>query len=308
MAALKTSLREGGSCRTPRKVRRRANSYSSVFPSEIVICRLDCGVELPLLCKYGVDHDHTGHGYWHGPEYEASVYRNVLADLPISAPRLHGTFRDPASDQTWLFLEYLQNSVRLDQVPFDDIRLAAQWLGQFHRINESRVDDPALSFLNRFDADYFLGWARRTSAFAGDLHCQYPWLRTLCQRFEALVDALVASPPTIVHGEFCLNNILLRDSAIYPIDWQSAAVGPGEIDLASLTDGWQSDDDVRRCLRLYAAGRRYGTSQPRSDAIGAARLYWAFRWLGDHPFWTHHPSRQWRFAQLRNEGELWGLI
>ena len=56
--------------------------------------------------------------------------------------------------------------------------------------------------------------------------------------FKNNLALLISEPQTIIHGEYYPANILIKDGAIYPIDWESAAVGPGEIDLATLIEGW----------------------------------------------------------------------
>jgi aminoglycoside phosphotransferase (APT) family kinase protein len=109
---------------------------------------------------------------------------------------------------------------------------AACWAGRFHAVHEAPTPGPALRFLNAYDAAYYAGWARRTAEYAGPLHQDFPWLAGVCRRFEGALAPLLEAPRTVIHGEFYPKNLLFRGGVVYPVDWESAAVGPGEIDLA----------------------------------------------------------------------------
>ena len=104
------------------------------------------------------------------------------------------------------------------------------------------------------------------------------------------------------------NNILYSGGVIYPIDWESAAVAAGEIDLACLTEGWPPRV-VRECERRYREARwPDGAPADFERRLGAARLYLAFRWLGEEPDETVDESNRWRFDDLRTVGERLGWI
>ncbi len=112
--------------------------------------------------------------------------------------------------------------------------------------------------------------------------------------------------PTVIHGEYYPLNILVRRGVIYPIDWESAAVAAGEIDLASLTEGWP-DGSARACEQVYGQTRWPGGA-PRDfpRRLEAARLYLGWRWLGnagDHP-----PGEEelWYVEHLRAAGRRLG--
>jgi len=112
---------------------------------------------------------------------------------------------------------------------------------------------------------------------------------------------------TIIHGEYYPKNVLYRDGIIYPVDWESAAIAAGEIDLACLTDRWPADT-VRECERAYQQSRwPDGAPAAFAQRLAAARLYIHLRWLGDRPEWTTR-QQYWRFDHLRSVGEQLGLI
>ena len=67
------------------------------------------------------------------------------------------------------------------------------------------------------------------------------------------------------------------------MDWESAAIGAGEIDLASLTDGWPTEI-AESCEREYAAARwPQGPPPEFAERLALAKLYWGLRWLGNTP-------------------------
>jgi aminoglycoside phosphotransferase (APT) family kinase protein len=239
--------------------------------------------------------------------YEARIYRHVLHARQISAPAFYGTYTDPSTGCIWLVIEYLANSHCAAKHP-GAVFEAARWIGRFHAMNEARLSVRPMAWLKRYDADYYRGWARRTLQFGGRLRHRRMWLPRLCERFERVLPLLLASPPTIIHGEFYPTNILAQDGLIYPVDWESAAIGPGEIDLTALTEEWRSGA-VRRCEAEYASARWAGRSPADFErTLDAARLYWCFRWLGDDPETTSEAGSRAYFQIARSLGEKLGLL
>jgi aminoglycoside phosphotransferase (APT) family kinase protein len=296
---------------------REANIYSSTNPSEIVTCVLDGCTEVQLLCKYGCAVNKDKWGHHNDLTYEAGVYEQVLSELKSSTPKFYGLHVDKGKSQPWLILEYIDRGVRLSKagwffteegVKTSDPRCqAARWIGHFHAANEARLGTNPMAFLRRYDAEYYLGWARRTSRFAGHMHKRFPWLHKVCERFEELIPMLTAPPLTIVHGEYYPHNILFRDGIVCPIDWQSAAVARGEIDLASLEEGWP--EDFAQKFELEYRQARWPKDEPAGFErnLEAARLYLNLRWLGDRREWTIGKCES-RFAQLQASAIRFGLI
>ena len=285
----------------------RRPALGGTFPKEIVTCRLADGSEMQLFCKYSFGHGHSVHGHRGGVEYEAEVYSQLLPHLCQLTPASFGSYRH-GSDR-WLMLEYVADSLRLNKSPDPaDMPRAAGWAGRFHSAAGLLADDPP-PFLKVYDADYYLRWARRTLSFADDLTSPHPWLRAVCRRFEDVVEHLLAAPQTVIHGEFYPKNILVRGGVVYPVDWESTAVAPGEIDLASLSDGPWGEELVRECEFAYRQAR-WPTAIPPAfaETLAAARIYVHLRWLGDRLEWTTDGGGSWRFRELRRLAEQKGLI
>ncbi len=279
---------------------RRLAEYSSTFPTEVVACRLDDGTERRLLCKYAAEHVHEVYKHKGGGRYEARVYAQVLRPLEMSTPAFYGTFFDPTTSKTWLILEYVERSLWVNKACEESaMTLAASWIGRFHSAAQARLVVDLIPFLHRYDSDYYLGWVRRTLMFAAGMHEKFPWLANLCAHAEELLALLWEAPQTIIHGEYYPENVLFSSGIIYPVDWESAAIGPGEIDLAALTEGWPSKF-ASECEFEYKRAR-WPRSAPAhfQRILDAARLYLHFRWLGDRPEWTADEKCFWHFECLR---------
>jgi hypothetical protein len=305
---LESIFNHNGSARGPVSViRREPCIYSSTFPSEIVTCKLGDRETLRLLCKYAGEQFYTGHGHRGGVPYEAKVYGQVLQPLRSSAPAFHGIHVDPKTGGSWLVLEYLDDSERVSK-PRGGMSQAARWIGQFHAANEARLAAGSLRWLNKYDAAYYRGWARRTAQFAGRMHRRYPWLAPLCEAFEQAIPILLDAPQTVIHGEYYPHNILSQSRRIRPVDWESAARGAGEIDIASLAEGWPAST-LKRCATEYRQARwRQGAPAGFERTLTAARLYMSLRWLGDERESTMDRGSGPYFQQVRDLGERLELI
>jgi hypothetical protein len=303
-------------------VDRQLNARMKTFPTEIVTCRLDNETELRLFCKYEAGHNHNSYGHRGGIAYEAEVYHLILQHSPLSTPTFYGAYTDPITGDTWLILEYLHqkewtNDGKAHIHVSDDftrmkykskLGLAAEWIGQFHAANEAHVWNGSMSFLHHYDTEYYLAWARRTLSFASELQRFYPWLTTVCRHYNQIVDLLQDLPVTIIHGEYYKRNVVYLLGTAYPVDWESAVIAPGEIDLASLTERWPAEI-AQHCTAAYQEVRwPEGVPQDLERRLDAARLYLQLRWLGERPEWTIDEAYQWRFVELHEVSERLGFI
>ncbi len=282
-------------------VDRRPNPQGSTCPSEIVTCRLDDGRELHLLWKRAPGPEHAAFGHRGGVGYEALVYREVVTPSRLPAPRFWGEL----DGDSGFVLEFFEGAVSADEAtPIEDaMAIAARWAGRFHRINEE-----SHAPLTRYDAAYYRVWPRRTQELAKRWHGRLPWLAELCRRAERFMPTLVEQPTTVIHGEFTPHNVLIRAGEAYPVDWESAAIALGEIDLACLIDKWPAKT-ATRCEHEYQAARWHeGAPADFERRLDLARLYWNFRWLGDRPEWTSSEKVGPRFEQLRIAAERLELL
>jgi aminoglycoside phosphotransferase (APT) family kinase protein len=285
---------------------RRRNDFGSSHPAEIVRCRID-GEQMWLLCKYEMREQPPSFGHRRGVGFEADVYRELLEPLGLRTPRLRGSaVRGGAA---WLFVEYV-DGVRANEVasPALALQAAARWAGHFHADSVRRLEAGELGFLPVHDARYFAQWPQRLGAIAGEWHDRLPWLAALCEELEKALAELAGIPATAIHGEFTPHNLIApRDGEICPVDWESAAIAPGEIDLATLIQGWP-EDVAATCEREYVATRWPGGAPANfARRLDLARAYWELRWLGDRPEWLAEPKLYRRFDELGPLGVRLGL-
>jgi thiamine kinase-like enzyme len=99
----------------------------------------------------------------------------------------------------------------------------------------------------------------------------------------------------LVHGDFNASNILVTRSPagtrIRIIDWETAGVGPGLLDLASLMSGRLPDTHRAQMIDAYRAnldGSRLGALSfaEFDEALSWCRLAMAVQWLGWSPGWS----------------------
>jgi len=281
-AGLNAVFRNNGSgSRGVTVLARQHNRFESTFASEIVTFQLGGNRTLRVFCKYGTSDFDKAFGHRGGVSYEAAVYSKVLAPLQTSTPAFYGVYREKSSRRTWLVIEYLKGASRDVSKTNDAVIHAARWIGRFHSLNEKRVSSNQLGFLRKYDAKYYVGWARRANRLFGHRRTERPWLPQLCARFEELVPYLLKARKTVIHGEYYPTNVIYQNGTSRPADWQSAAIAVGQIDLAALTQNWPKRM-VERLGREYVRARWPKAEPDRFDRLfGIARVYMTLRWLGD---------------------------
>jgi hypothetical protein len=284
---------------------RRFNLYSTSSPSEIVTCRFATSRRQTVLIKRGTASRRPDRGYWGGLVYEARVYREVLEPLGIRTPRLFGTFVD-SDGVVSSVIGFIDGAWRAYQDPEQRaLAGAARWIGRFHR-RSMRIGDDVRRNLKRYDVPYYVGWAVRTLELADpDLR---GWLAPLCANArEALLELSQGSHP-VIHAEYYPSNVLVRDGRIYPVDWETTAIAPGEIDLAALTDGWPSAM-AAECQEAYVDARWDGEPPGGFErALALSSLYLQLRWLGDRAEWTRDERAPERYQRLRVIGNRLDLL
>jgi hypothetical protein len=258
---------------------RESSPWNSTFPAEAVTCETS-GRVLRLWCKYADDRKLGGIEARQRLAYEASVYREVLPGSPVPTPHSYGFYRHPREGWACLVLEHLEDSMPMSKTMA--LEQAGEWLGTFHAWTEPRV---LPAWLRIFDAVYYEVPIRRTERLFEPWHDQYPPLADLLKRSAQVIDALESSPRVLVHGEFFPLNVPVRSGVVLPVDWESAGVGAGEIDLAALTEGWEESPLMEAAKRAYVQARWGGVAPRRFDRrFHAAQTYWCIRqlgWLGE---------------------------
>jgi hypothetical protein len=271
-------------------VARRPNPCFSTAPTEIVTLDVPDRGHVELFLKYDRGSIDPEPRCRQGLAYCGQAYARLVRRASLPHVRCLGLAAAGSPPRTLLVLEHLAGALRVNETADESgVIAAAEWCGRLHAWGVAEVDDPALAFLVRYDLAYYRAWAARARALAAAIGPVPPWLARLCDAFESSAVALAAAERTTIHGEFGPQNVLWRDGVAYPVDWESAAVGPGAIDLATLLFAWPADV-VRRGIAAYWRSR--GGSAPSTFAatFAAATVYTALRWLpvpdgGDDPAW-----------------------
>jgi hypothetical protein len=288
---------------------RQPNRYASIFLSEIVTCRRADGAALRLLCKSGIGRKPGGPSHPGRVAYEAMVYRDILQPSRATVPRYYGTFSDAPA--TWLVLEYLDAAVNAKATPnsAEAFHAASRWIAHFHARHQGEFSKGASLSLQRHDANHYRDSARRAARLAHMLGADFQWLPVACQRFvEEIVDLLTAQPQTIIHGDYFSDNVLHRDGAVFPIDWEWAAAGVGEVDIACLTENWPADLAAAWVDEYRQARWPKGAPTDFHRVLEAVRLYLCFKYLGKAPDLLADRKRRWRLAMIRSLSEKSGLL
>jgi Ser/Thr protein kinase RdoA (MazF antagonist) len=233
----------------------------------------------------------------HDPAREIEVYRRILAPLGLGTPELVGALVEPDIGRHWLFLERVPG-VELYQVGNLELwQAVARWLAGFHtRSRDLALEVADAARLVVYDEPYYRSWLERARRFV-TAPAARRWLAWLAARHGRFVDELLALPRTLVHGELYASNVLVVDShdatRVAPVDWESAGIGPGPVDLAALVAGDWSDEDRRAVVDAYELE---GLSRDeRARSLDLCRLHLALRALGWSRTWTPPPehARDW---------------
>ncbi|HEV3120654.1 MAG TPA: hypothetical protein VGY53_02065 [Isosphaeraceae bacterium] len=286
---------------------RRANAEANNHPTEIVACRLADGTVRRLFCK-------------HRPLYAGSL--GQLDETPVMAEALQslylrellgesslyrGVRSDRETASACLVYEFVDRAERLDQMP-RALKRAARWLGNFHARGEAVAARGGGRPLRALDAAFFLEWARRVERFSHTWPVRVRWLDSVCDRFAEVAPLLCGAPATVIHGQFYPAKILIRSRAVFPLDWEKAALAAGEIDLACLTEGCNAGT-LKTCVLAYEKARWPEGAPPGFErTLAAARLHMAFRWLGEQPDAMAHPEGTARLRQLRARAKDLALL
>jgi hypothetical protein len=284
-ATLRRVLREQGAAPL-REIRRRPSAYRTSFPLEELEVDLEDGTCLRLAFKRleWTDLDEGARlakpRFLHDPEREPAVYASLL-DPALGAPRYWGALVEP--QRHWLFVEWVQGR-ELYQVGERELwEAAARWLAAMHaRLAPDLERHAEAARLVDHDAAFYRRWIERAREFArepGQPAARRSGIEWLAARHEAVVEALLALPRTILHGEFYAANVLVATDTpvprVAPVDWEIAAAGPGVSDLAALVSGNWSAPDREAIAAAYG-----GVGGASLEGLDHARLQLAIQWLG----------------------------
>jgi Ser/Thr protein kinase RdoA (MazF antagonist) len=307
-AELERALSEHfGTSRRVLELERRPCPYRTSFHLEELDVVLDDGTTLKLMLKDLGEAGMTSGArevkpsFLYDPLREIEAYHAILAPAQLGTPTFYGAVVDEERMRYWLFLENVVGDVLWQVGELTAWEDAARWLAAMHARFAAVTDWRSKSeHLLHYDGDFYRLWLVRAQDFASQMEAVgrsdfRKGLDWLAPRYGHVIERLTALPVTFIHGEFYPSNVLLQNDRerrrICPIDWESAAVGPGLIDLAALTAGsWEEQERSTLVLAYHDALTRLGGSaQSRDDflaALDCCRLYLALQWLGWARAWS----------------------
>jgi aminoglycoside phosphotransferase (APT) family kinase protein len=148
---------------------------------------------------------------------------------------------------------------------------------------------------------------RRAQMFLGQLEPSQSTavrhrIKRLAERYDQVVERLLALPRTLIHGEFYASNVLVdgreEQARVCPVDWEMAALGPGLVDLAALTaGGWTAEEKAALSMAYFEEFEELMEhdghlldAEEFLIALEYCRLHLAVQWLGWAPEWSPPPE------------------
>ena len=310
---------------------RYATSHSA---AEVDVVRPD-GTVVELLFKdlspSGVLAEAVGRrpGFVDDPWREVAVYLDILEPAARAGAGL-GTARCLASSAlpplgtgleggspsdvpaAWLVLERVAGTVLWQVGELDVWRDVVRWAARLHTTRFDLTEPEVTSRLVSYDRAWFARWPIRSRQhLAGAGPAQRVRLDRALRSYDEVVDALVALPRHLVHGELYASNVMVVPATrrICAIDWEMAGIGAGALDVAALVAGdW---DATQRHFLVRAYHDALGTAQDRTLEelvldVTRSRLNQCFQWLGWSSGWDAPAAhgRDWLSEALECSEEL----
>jgi aminoglycoside phosphotransferase (APT) family kinase protein len=279
----------------PITIARRRSEYRSSFPLEELSVGLAHGGELRLAFKRLEWEELSRDGRLAKPRFlfdaarEAAVYSTLLPAGPAGPPRYLGSTRAGGRAGCWLFVEWVEGRELYQVGELSEWVAVARWLGEFHTSLAPALDgELERASLLVHDAPYLRRWIERARGFArgaGGAPEAARFLDWLTKRYDAVLEAMLELPSTVIHGDFNASNVLVSGSGealrVAPVDWELAGAGPGLSDLAALISGGWTEGERERIVDAYAAVD--GLAPFSARQLLFARLQLAIQWLGWAP-------------------------
>jgi hypothetical protein len=217
------------------------------------------------------------------PLREIEAYTMLLDGL--DAPACHGTVIDDG--RIWLFLELVDGIPLWQADGLEAWEATARWLARMHA-----RPVPEGAYLMRYDAAHLRRWVQRAMSLAPEGVPEQVHAAAL-----RAVQRLAAWPQAFVHGELYASNVLVQavqeSPRVRAVDWETAGIGPGLLDLAALTAGDWPQEHRARIVAAYRDALPAAAAGPRFEAaLDAARLLVALQWLGWKRDWTPPPEHR----------------
>jgi aminoglycoside phosphotransferase (APT) family kinase protein len=256
--------------------------YSTSYPlHDLTVLRED-GARLALVVKDLAwasmlpEARRTKPRFLYDPAREVGVYQRLLNHEQLGTPRCYAAVAR-VDARPWILLERVPGVPLVEVGDREAWLRAMRWVARFHADSGTHRVGHEVPLL-RHDECFYRTWMDRAQQFV--LDDRLTWV---AERYDTIVERLLAQPATFIHGELYASNVLIDGERVCPIDWEMAGIGPALVDVAALTAGrgW-SDADEMAMLRAY----RDDFDEDRLADLDACRAYLAIQWLGWSASWT----------------------
>ena len=258
-------------------VSRKEFPDNSTFPVELITCKTNHNGIITLFCKYLGGLQQNNFEFTNKLAYEAKLYAEVLEEISLSKVTYYGYTEFLDLRLAVIVLGYLGDNLRINySTDTNVLAKAAEWIARFHGLFSSR--QPAS--IKIYDEQYYTSWLTRFEKLFYSDREKHPDVTDIIQYFNNNIELLISKSQTIVHGEYYPKNILIKDGLIYPVDWECAAISAGEIDLASLIEGWDQEL-AENAKKVYVGIRERLEEDYAIDferRLLMAQLFLFFRW------------------------------
>lgn len=238
-------------------VARRPHPYRTTHEIEELDVLLASGETMNLIAKSAGAPDSERMA-------EGDVYQALVARRGLAAPIFYGVVGDV------LLIERVRGMPLWQCGELEQWRVAANRLAEVHE-RTLELDSVALRRWND-DLVQPVGFA---------------------SAWEEALAVLEELPEGLLHGDCYPSNVLVRDGGgVVFVDWEEAMIGPGVLDLAALTAGWEARSAASisaAYVRTSKSARGLGKRR-FARALAAARFVVAARWLGASDTWK--PPRE----------------
>jgi len=236
-------------------LQRTPSEFATLFPADVVHLVLDDGTRLQIFLKHLGTSDHPEKD---NSEKEVRVYRDLLSREGLPVPRYYGSSWNAETERYELYLEYIDDWC-LKYHPIEDWYVAAGELARFHAAFAGRVKElRACGVLPMLDELYCWSLAKRArEEVVRHSPSLVGRLDKVLTRYDRIVRSLIEAPPTLVNYDLSTKNVLAdrscRPTRICLVDWESAVIGCGVLDIVHLAYGLE-DGPWRTMIDTYFEG------------------------------------------------------
>ena len=239
---------------------RELSRYRSTYAIEKVSVTTEEG-PLDLVCKYGPANPGQRGGHLRGPAYEGDVYQHLFPSPHLATPPCYGTFGLDEEAVCLVLGEVPGYRVHHSTYP-RGLVWACRDLARFHRWTTHGLPKRH----NVFNPAHL-------TEVVKDLSQTSMVPSRFLSSMATVIATLARARTSVVHGELYPQNVIVNETGPVVIDWESAGLGPGVLDLAVLTQGSWDPDLVAECEDVYWQQRAEADHELARRDLAAARVW-----------------------------------